>query len=45
MSTVDPMQLPAPDPSDPAGLDDLLTGDEKAVRAAVRQMLDRTAEP
>ncbi|WP_166880645.1 acyl-CoA dehydrogenase family protein [Salinibacterium sp. ZJ450] len=39
------MTLPAPDPTDPAGLDALLTEDEKAVRTAVRQMLDVSAEP
>jgi glutaryl-CoA dehydrogenase len=33
------------DPSDPAGLDDLLTEDEKAVRSSVRTMLDKTVEP
>lgn len=45
MPHVDPMTLPAPDPADPAGLDDLLADDEKEVRAAVRQMLDALAEP
>ncbi|WP_179492846.1 acyl-CoA dehydrogenase family protein [Microbacterium immunditiarum] len=39
------MSLPAPEPTDPAGLDSLLTADEKAVRDAVRQALDRVAEP
>jgi len=39
------MRLPAPDPTDPAGLDDLLSDDEKAVRASVRQMLDKSVEP
>jgi glutaryl-CoA dehydrogenase len=33
------------DPADIAGLDDLLTEDEKAVRGAIRQMLDRSVEP
>ncbi|MGV9195422.1 acyl-CoA dehydrogenase family protein [Microbacterium sp. MC2] len=45
MSHLDPMSLPAPDPADPAALDDLLTEDEKEVRAAVRQRLDVIAEP
>ncbi len=45
MSHIDPMSLPAPDPTDPAALDDLLTEDEKEVRSAVRQMLDVSAEP
>ena len=45
MSHIDPMSLPAPDPADPAALDDLLTEDEKAIRAAVRQTLDAVAEP
>lgn len=45
MSHIDPMSLPAPDPADPAGLDDLLSEDEKEVRSAVRQMLDASAEP
>jgi glutaryl-CoA dehydrogenase len=44
-SHADPMDLPAPDPTDPAGLDSLLTDDEKAVRAAVRSFLDKEAEP
>lgn len=39
------MSLAAPDPTDPAGLDDLLSVDEKAVRASVRQMLDKSVEP
>ncbi|MEJ1089968.1 acyl-CoA dehydrogenase family protein [Microbacterium sp. Mu-80] len=39
------MKLPALDPADPAGLDDLLTDDEKSIRGAVRQMLDRSVEP
>lgn len=45
MSHVDPMKLPALDPTDPASLDDLLTEDEKAIRAAVRQTLDKSVEP
>ncbi|QAY59560.1 acyl-CoA dehydrogenase [Microbacterium protaetiae] len=45
MSHIDPMSLPAPDPADPAGLDDLLSDDEKEIRAAVRQTLDTIAEP
>lgn len=45
MSHLDPMRLPAPEPTDPASLDDLLTEDEKAVRGAVRQMLDTSVEP
>ncbi|HET8927457.1 MAG TPA: acyl-CoA dehydrogenase family protein [Microbacterium sp.] len=45
MSHIDPMTLPAPDPADPAALDDLLTDDEKEIRGAVRQTLDAVAEP
>ncbi len=45
MSHFDPTKLPALDPADPAGLDDLLTDDEKAIRGAVRQTLDTIAEP
>ncbi len=45
MSHFDPTKLPALDPTDPASLDDLLTPDEKEVRAAVRQMLDQKVEP
>jgi glutaryl-CoA dehydrogenase len=45
MSYADPTKLPALDPSDPAGLDDLLTDDEKEVRRAVRQTLDKLVEP
>lgn len=41
----DPTALPPLDPSDLAGLDDLLTDEEKAIRAAVRQKLDVIAEP
>ncbi|RZI83759.1 MAG: acyl-CoA dehydrogenase, partial [Microbacterium sp.] len=39
------MRLPAPDPTDPAALDDLLSDDEKSIRGAVRQLLDTVAEP
>jgi len=39
------MRLPVPDPTDPASLDDLLSEDEKGIRSAVRQVLDRVAEP
>lgn len=45
MSHVDPMSLPAPDPTDPAALDSLLTDDEKSIRQAVRQAMDTLAEP
>ncbi|NLA65020.1 MAG: acyl-CoA dehydrogenase [Leucobacter sp.] len=45
MSHHDPTKLPALDPTDPAGLDDLLSEDEKAIRSAVRQTLDTIAEP
>ncbi len=45
MSHFDPTKLPALDPTDPAGLDDLLTEDEKEIRSAVRQTLDTIAEP
>ena len=45
MSHLDPMSLPAPDPADPAALDDLLSDDEIQIRAAVRQTLDAIAEP
>lgn len=45
MSHIDPMSLPAPDPADPAALDELLTDDEIQIRAAVRQTLDAVAEP
>lgn len=45
MSTHDPMTLPPLDPTDPANLDDLLTSDEKDIRGAIRQMLDRDVEP
>lgn len=45
MSNLDPMKLPALDPTDPASLDSLLTDDERAIRASVRHMLDRSVEP
>ncbi len=45
MTYIDPMKLPALDPTDPAGLDDLLTEDEKEIRSAVRQVLDASVEP
>ena len=45
MSHFDRTKLPALDPADPAGLDDLLTDDEKAIRGAVRKTLDTIAEP
>ncbi len=45
MSFTDPMTLPDIDPADPACLDDLLSADEKAVRSAVRAMLDTSVEP
>lgn len=45
MTHADPMRLPAPDPADPAALDDLLSEDEKEVRAAVRRRLDVLVEP
>ena len=37
--------LPAFDPHDPAGIDDLLTADEKAVRLSVRQLCEDHVEP
>ncbi len=37
--------LPAFDPQDPAGMDDLLTADEKAVRHSVRQLCEDHIEP
>src|SRR5690625_972584 len=43
--TTDLMSVPAPDPIDLAGIDGLLTEDEKAVRSAVRQTMDAVAEP
>jgi glutaryl-CoA dehydrogenase len=45
MTHHDPTKLPALDPTDIAGLDDLLTEDEKTIRGAVRQTLDAVAEP
>ncbi|WP_368680747.1 acyl-CoA dehydrogenase family protein (plasmid) [Rhodococcus opacus] len=45
MNHGDPMSLPKPDPADIAGLDSLLTAEQKAIRASVRQLLDRSAEP
>ncbi|GAA3937843.1 acyl-CoA dehydrogenase family protein [Microbacterium soli] len=45
MSHHDPMKLPPLDPADPASLDDLLTEEEKAIRSAVRQLLDASVEP
>ena len=45
MSHHDPTKLPVLDPADPAGLDDLLSEDEKEIRSAVRQTLDTIAEP
>lgn len=45
MSHFDPTKLPALNPADPASLDDLLTEDEKVIRASVRQMLDKSVEP
>jgi len=41
----DPMDLPTPDPSDPAAIDSLLTDQERDIRSAVRHMLDRRVEP
>ena len=45
MSHRDSMRLPRLDPADPAALDDLLSRDEKAVRGAVRAVLDTSVEP
>ncbi|GAA1541958.1 acyl-CoA dehydrogenase family protein [Microbacterium ginsengiterrae] len=45
MSHADPMKLPAPDPADIAGLDALLSDDEKEIRSAVRQTLDAIVDP
>lgn len=45
MNYHDPTKLPVLDPTDPAGLDALLTDDEKSIRSAVRQTLDSVAEP
>jgi glutaryl-CoA dehydrogenase len=43
MST--PTTLPPFEPLDPAGIDDLLSGDEKAVRASVRQLCADRIDP
>jgi glutaryl-CoA dehydrogenase len=45
VSHADPMKLPAPDPTDIAGLDALLSDDEKEIRGAVRQTLDAVVDP
>ncbi len=37
--------LPAFDPLDPAGLDDLLSEEERAIRASVRQMCETRIQP
>lgn len=37
--------FPPTDPMDLAGIDDLLTDDEKAVRASVRQLCDKVVDP
>ncbi len=37
--------LPPFEPLDPAGIDDLLTADERAVRASVRQLCDERIDP
>ena len=37
--------LPRFEPLDPAGIDDLLTADEKAVRASVRQLCAERIDP
>ncbi|GAB7004873.1 acyl-CoA dehydrogenase family protein [Nocardioides sp. AN3] len=37
--------LPPFEPLDPAGIDDLLSDDEKAVRASVRQLCDERVDP
>jgi glutaryl-CoA dehydrogenase len=37
--------LPPFEPLDPAGIDDLLSADERAVRASVRQLCDERIEP
>ncbi|MGF2949905.1 acyl-CoA dehydrogenase family protein [Microbacterium alcoholitolerans] len=39
------MKLPAPDPTDIAGLDTLLSDDERQIRSAVRQTLDTVVDP
>jgi glutaryl-CoA dehydrogenase len=38
-------KLPAFEPLDPAGIDDLLSADERAVRASVRQLCDERIDP
>ncbi len=38
-------KLPPIDPMDLAGIDDLLSDDEKAVRASVRQLCDKVVDP
>jgi glutaryl-CoA dehydrogenase len=38
-------RLPAFEPLDPAGIDDLLSPDERAVRASVRQLCDERIDP
>ena len=43
MSTAD--QLPPFDPADPAGIDDLLSQEERDVRASVRQLVGQVAQP
>lgn len=45
MSHADPTKLPAPDPADIAGLDALLSDDEREIRSAVRKVLDTTVDP
>ncbi|PRI11722.1 acyl-CoA dehydrogenase family protein [Leucobacter massiliensis] len=45
MTHLDPTTLPPIDPTDPASLDELLSEDEKTIRAAVREVLDAVAEP
>jgi glutaryl-CoA dehydrogenase len=40
-----PNALPPFEPLDPAGIDDLLSGDEKAVRASVRQLCADRVDP
>ncbi|HET8983387.1 MAG TPA: acyl-CoA dehydrogenase family protein, partial [Pedococcus sp.] len=37
--------FPPTDPMDLAGIDDLLTDDEKAVRASVRQLCEKVVDP
>ncbi|SES49760.1 glutaryl-CoA dehydrogenase [Pedococcus cremeus] len=43
--TTQQQKLPPVDPMDLAGIDDLLTDDEKAVRASVRQLCDKLVDP